>query len=274
MASEFSQYLNKVISLTKDAGEIILDFYHKQNFSQHIKSDLTPVTTADLKVDAFLNEQLHLLTPHIPVLSEEASDIPFSDRQEWETYWLVDPLDGTREFIDRTGDFSVMVALVQKNRPVLGVVYSPIRKLCFYASVNAGAWVKKGDQEAEKLPLCKGESERSIKFLVSPRFDTESLKGRLSSDYQYEFEKIGSASLKSCMVAAGYADAYLRLGPTGEWDTAATECILKETGGDILNLYLQPLIYNKSESLENPAFIALGNRTLPWNKILGHLYKG
>lgn len=275
MMSDFSQYLNKVINLAKEAGDIILECYHTQNFSQHIKSDQTPVTTADLKVHAFLHNKFSLLTPHIPVLSEEDIDISFTERSAWETYWLIDPIDGTREFIDHTGDFSVMIALVHKNQPVLGIVYSPVRELCFYACSGGGAWVQEKELEAKQLHNVQTANEkRKLKFLVSPRFDITRLQGKLTTDYEYEFEKVGSASLKSCMIAAGKADAYLRLGPTGEWDTAATTCILKEVGGEILDLHLQPLTYNQRESLENPAFIALKDVSLPWDKILGLLYKG
>lgn len=273
--SDFSQYLDDVIDLAKDAGEIILTCYQTRNFSQHVKSDQTPVTTADLMVHAFLHEKLLRLTPHIPVLSEEDTDISFAQRSAWETYWLIDPIDGTREFIDHTGDFSVMIALIHKNKPVLGIVYSPVRELCFYAGLGMGAWIQEKEKQAERLQELQPCGEKKeLKFLISPRFDNERLQGKLTEDYQYRFEKVGSASLKSCMVAAGKADAYLRLGPTGEWDTAATTCILKEVGGDILDLHLQPLTYNQRESLINPAFIALKDASLPWKDILGKLYKG
>lgn len=232
--SDFFQYLDKAIDLAKDAGDIILDCYHTQNFSQHIKSDQTPVTTADLKVHAFLHEKLSMLTPYIPVLSEEDIDISFAERSTWHTYWLIDPIDGTREFIDHTGDFSVMIALVHHHQPVLGIVYAPVREECFYASSGGGAWFEYKGEAAQQLHSLRAAHEKKrLRFLVSPRFDIGCLQGKLSDDYQYEFERVGSASLKSCMIAAGKADAYLRLGPTGEWDTAATTCILKEVGGKI-----------------------------------------
>jgi len=267
--------LNKVISLAKEASDIILDFYRTQNFIQNMKADKTPVTSADLSSHKFLVEHLAQLTPNIPVLSEESAHISLQERCQWERYWLIDPLDGTKEFINRTGDFSVMIALVEHNRPCLGVIYSPIKKLCFYAVKDAGAWMQEAEHPAVLLP--KNEKHligNKIKILISPHFDVNYLQGKLSTEYEYEYEKIGSASLKSCFIAAGKADAYLRIGPTGEWDTAAAECILKEVQGDICNLSLQPLTYNQRDVLINPDFIAMGPKNFPWCHILGKLYKG
>lgn len=266
---ELSALLQPVIDIARESGRLILDIYQHGDFKLQIKSDDTPVTTADLVAHKFLTERLSKLTPNIPVLSEEDTRISFKERKNWTRYWLVDPLDGTQEFIAGTGDFSTMIALVENHQPVLGVVYSPVYDVFYYALKGKGAWKIMGNAEKTSLSVMKHMREATtLSIAISRRQDVKTIIECLASNRNYDFVPLGSASLKSCLVAEGLVDCYLRLGPTGEWDTAATQCILEEAGGRILDLNLNPLSYNERDSLINPNFIALGDTGLPWKEIL------
>lgn len=266
---ELSALLQPVMDIARGSGRLILDIYQRGDFKQQTKSDNTPVTSADLASHKFIIKHLNQLTPNIPVLSEEDTSILFNERKKWMRYWLVDPLDGTQEFIAGTGDFSTMIALVENNQPILGVVYNPVYDVTYYALKEKGAWKILASGETVSLSVLKHRNETSsISIAISRRQNVQTITDRLSSNYHYDFIPLGSASLKSCLVAEGSADCYLRLGPTGEWDTAATQCILQEAGGRIINLKLNPLSYNKRESLINSNFIALGDTELPWKEIL------
>lgn len=209
------------------------------------------------------------LTPDIPVLSEEAADISLTHRARWDRYWLVDPLDGTQEFIARSGDFATVIALVENNQPVMGVVYGPVSGVTYYAYHGKGAWkIPDLDQNVRiKTHQHTGQSS-PIAMAISRRQDINRITRRMSSEWNYDLVPLGSAALKACLVAEGAVDCYLRLGPTGEWDTAATQCIVEEAGGRILSTHLDPLSYNERDTLENPNFIVLGDEHLPWNTIL------
>ncbi len=263
-----SHLIPEVIEIARSSGQLILDIYEKGTFEEFTKSDNTPVTSADLAAHKFVTEQLSKLTPDIPVLSEEDADVSLAERSQWDRYWLVDPLDGTQEFIARSGDFATIIALVENNQPVMGVVYAPISNLTYFAYQGEGAWKVENN---ERLPIGihkHNKSDESISIAVSRRQKLTTITERMDSSWHYNFIPLGSAALKACLVAEGAADCYLRIGPTGEWDTAATQCIVEEAGGKILNTHLQPLTYNEEESLENPNFIVLGDQNLPWGKIL------
>ncbi|WP_070968203.1 3'(2'),5'-bisphosphate nucleotidase CysQ [Vibrio sonorensis] len=266
---DLSYLLPEVVEIARSAGQLVLDIYENKEYEAYTKSDETPVTSADIAAHKFINERLSELTPDIPVLSEEAADISLAQRSQWSRYWLVDPLDGTQEFIARSGDFATIIALIENNKPVMGVVYGPVSGVTYYAYQGKGAWKIPDMSESVAISTHKhgGESE-SIAIAISRRQDINRITQRMSSHWNYELVPLGSAALKACLVAEGAVDCYLRLGPTGEWDTAATQCIVEEAGGRILNTQLGPLSYNERETLENPNFIVLGDESLPWKDIL------
>ena len=269
MTKDLSHLLPQVIEIARSAGQMVLEIYEKKQYEAYTKSDETPVTSADIAAHKFIIERLSELTPDIPVLSEEDADISLEQRAQWERYWLVDPLDGTQEFIARSGDFATIIALVDNNRPTMGVVYAPVSGVTYYAYNGKGAWKMPDMSDSVKIHTYKhDQQEQSISIAISRRQDINLITNRMSSTWNYDLVPLGSAALKACLVAEGAVDCYLRLGPTGEWDTAATQCIVEEAGGRILSTKLEPLSYNERDTLENPNFIVLGDADLPWNEIL------
>jgi 3'(2'), 5'-bisphosphate nucleotidase len=267
--TDYSQHIPAVIEIARAAGQLILDIYEKQDYQEFIKEDDTPVTSADIAAHKLIMKRLSQLTPDIPVLSEEAADISLEQRSQWERYWLVDPLDGTQEFIARSGDFATIIALVDNNRPVMGVVYGPVSGVTYYAYDGKGAWKIPDMAESVRISTHNHpQDDSAIVMAISRRQNINHTTARMSTAWNYEMMPLGSAALKACLVAEGAADCYLRLGPTGEWDTAATQCIVTEAGGSILSTKLDPLSYNLRETLENPNFIVIGDRDLPWGEIL------
>ncbi|MGH1609836.1 3'(2'),5'-bisphosphate nucleotidase CysQ [Vibrio parahaemolyticus] len=269
LTKDLSHLLPQVIEIARSAGQMILDIYEKKQYEAYTKSDETPVTSADIAAHKLITERLSELTPAIPVLSEEAADISLEQRAQWQRYWLVDPLDGTQEFIARSGDFATIIALIDNNKPAMGVVYGPVSGVTYYAYSGKGAWKIPDMSESVKIHTHKHEQAgQNIAIAISRRQDINRITSRMSSAWNYDLIPLGSAALKACLVAEGAVDCYLRLGPTGEWDTAATQCIVEEAGGRILSTHLEPLSYNERETLENPNFIVLGDTNLPWDDIL------
>ncbi|MCG6116786.1 MAG: 3'(2'),5'-bisphosphate nucleotidase CysQ [Aquimonas sp.] len=250
-----------VLALAVQAGRSILEVY-ASDFEVEAKSDRSPLTEADLAAHACIRDGLRALQPSLPVLSEESADTELTHRREWQRYWLVDPLDGTREFVKRNGEFSVNIALIEQGRPVFGVVHAPVGGELFWAEAEQGAWLRAPERDDE--PLCvRRPALAPLRVAVSrshldPR--SAALIGRLSGALQVP---LGS-SLKFCRIAEGHVDLYPRFGPTGEWDTAAGQCVLEAAGGAVLALDGQPLRYNARDSLINPDFLALGDPDLPW----------
>ncbi|KLN65537.1 3'(2'),5'-bisphosphate nucleotidase CysQ [Vibrio sp. VPAP30] len=269
MTEDLSHHLPAVIEIARSAGQLILDIYEKKEYEAFTKSDETPVTSADIAAHKLIVEKLTELTPDIPVLSEEAADISLDKRSQWSRYWLVDPLDGTQEFIARSGDFATIIALVENHKPVMGVVYAPVSGVTYYAYQGKGAWKIPDLSESVRIKTHQHDGPKSpIAMAISRRQDINRITSRMSSGWNYDLVPLGSAALKACLVAEGAVDCYLRLGPTGEWDTAATQCIVEEAGGRILSTLLEPLSYNERDTLENPNFIVLGDENLPWDEIL------
>ncbi|KOO16037.1 3'(2'),5'-bisphosphate nucleotidase CysQ [Vibrio ouci] len=269
ITEDLSHHLPSVIEIARSAGQLILDIYEKKEYEEFTKSDETPVTSADIAAHKLITEKLSDLTPDIPVLSEEAADISLDKRSQWDRYWLVDPLDGTQEFIARSGDFATIIALIENNKPVMGVVYGPVSGVTYYAYHGKGAWKIPDLSESVRIKTHQHDGPKSpIAMAISRRQDINRITGRMSSAWNYDLVPLGSAALKACLVAEGAVDCYLRLGPTGEWDTAATQCIVEEAGGRILSTQLEPLSYNERDTLENPNFIVLGDENLPWDEIL------
>ncbi|MGR6980047.1 3'(2'),5'-bisphosphate nucleotidase CysQ [Testudinibacter sp. P27/CKL/0425] len=259
------ELLNAALSIAKRAGEKLLTFYYLEIESE-LKRDNTPVTEADLAVSHFLIDELQNLTPGVPVLSEESQAVTFAERRQWTQYWLVDPLDGTQQFLEKTDQFSVLIALVQNNLPTLGIVYSPVPRLAFYAMDNFGAY-RQQNGVVSRLQT-QAPSDEIIRIAVGKGVRQERVLQQFHDGFEYQLIRYGSSGLKGAMVAEGRSDCYIRLGKTGEWDTAAVECILRETGGKIVDLQGNPLSYNQRESLINPDFIMLGNAAFPWQKVV------
>ncbi|MCK4709890.1 MAG: 3'(2'),5'-bisphosphate nucleotidase CysQ [Gammaproteobacteria bacterium] len=253
------------IKISKEAGEKILEIYQGE-FEIQSKSDNTPLTTADLAAHHHILQSLNRLTPDVPVLSEEAADIAFTTRQQWKTYWLVDPLDGTREFIKHNGEFSVNIALIHKHKSILGVIYAPVTKLTYYAYKDNGAYKMTDNNTAEKIS-CRYTDLNNLIIAGSRSHRSDQLKEFLSKLNNPLVISMGS-SLKSCLVAEGSADLYPRLGLTSEWDTAAAHCIVDEAGGQITKTDMQPLLYNTKDSLLNPEFFVFGKSKINWQDYL------
>lgn len=261
--------LEEVILIAKDAGQSILHIYNQEDYKKWRKDDNTPLTTADLAANKLIMERLLTLTPDVPILSEESADIEVEQVREWPLYWLVDPLDGTQDFINRTGDFSVVIALMKEHKPVLGVIVEPVADKVYFAMEQAGAYVQQGYEQPQKLLLTSDDEGQPdvIQVVISSRESEASYLQHLNDSYQYQFSSKGSCSLKCCYVADGSADCYVRVGPTSIWDTAAAQCIVEEAGGKIFNLSHQPLTYQIEDSWLNPPFYVVGAMPLDWQSI-------
>ncbi|HCH02258.1 MAG TPA: 3'(2'),5'-bisphosphate nucleotidase [Vibrio sp.] len=267
--SDLSHLIPQVISIAREAGQRILEIYQNKDYQEFTKADDTPVTTADLAAHKIIMQQLADLTPTIPILSEEDADISLKKRSQWDRYWLVDPLDGTQEFIARSGDFATVIALIENNQPVMGVVYAPVSGVTYFAYQGKGAWKIPEMDDSLRIHTLKHEQpDQPIAIAISRRQNINRITEKLSPARNYELVPLGSAALKACLVAEGAVDCYIRLGPTGEWDTAATQCIVEEAGGRILSTRLEPLSYNERDTLENPNFIVLGDESIGWDSIL------
>lgn len=260
------QLLESVLTIVRQAGEHLKRFY-AQSVEIQIKADKTPVTEADLFISQFLIEQLQQLTPTIPVLSEENCTVPFAERSQWQEYWIIDPLDGTQQFINRTDQFSIMIALVQQHRPVLGVIHAPVLAKTYYALDQQGAYLVEQGQTRPLLPICKKWDFLTPLQITVGLSSCDKIAQSVQPPYQVTFIPYGSSSLKAGLVAEGKADCYVRFGDTGEWDTAAAEVLLAEIGGTIFDLRFQPLSYNRRETLVNPHFVMVNCKQIDWRKI-------
>lgn len=261
-ADQTEELISDVLNLAKRAGECILDVY-QNGYEVTEKPDATPLTTADLEAHRLISDGLETLSFKAPLLSEESCSIPFEKRHGWKTYWLVDPLDGTREFIKRSGEFTVNIALIHKGSPILGVVYAPVLKLAYFAAHGIGAWKQADGTEPRRIRVCDAPREKVIVARSRSPETGPNMQFFLNKLGNYEEVKLGSA-LKSCLVAEGGADVYARLGPTSEWDTGAAQCIVEEAGGHITDLNLKDLRYNTRESLINPHFFVFGEKHHHW----------
>lgn len=244
-----------IIEVAKTAGSEIMQVYNSTDFTVDHKEDNSPLTAADLVSHQTIVEALQILTPNYPILSEESASMDFAERSQWQTYWLVDPLDGTREFIKRNGEFSVLIALIHEHEPVLGVVHAPVLQKTWYASLGNGAYIQVEQDEPQSIHT--REPTELVTIVGSRSHAGDSLNEFLKQFEHYELISMGSI-LKACLVAEGKADYYPRLGLTSEWDTAAAQIIVEEAGGVMADLQGQSLRYNSKESLLNPYFIVNG----------------
>jgi len=253
--------LGEVIAIAKAAGKAIMAVYD-QGFDVQRKDDNSPLTEADLAAHHLIVDGLEALQPAYPVISEESASIPFDTRRQWGTYWLVDPLDGTREFIKRNGEFTVNIALIHDHAPVLGVVYAPALGLLFYATRGGGAWRQLKEQPAQAIRARQFDATQ-VTVAGSRSHAGDRLLAFLDRIGPHMLISMGS-SLKICLVAEGRADVYPRLGLTSEWDTAAAQCVLEEAGGQLFDTGRQTLRYNTKDSLLNPEFFATGAVPPDW----------
>lgn len=252
--------------LARRAGAAILEIY-AGSFAVEHKADDSPLTAADMASHRVIVDGLRELTPDIPVLSEEAKDIAWNVRRGWDRYWLVDPLDGTREFVKRNGEFTVNIALIENHAPVLGVVLIPVTGELYYGVAGDGAFLE-ASPGATPRPIAT-RAAASIPLVAGSRsHSNERQAAMLGNLGEHRLVPVGS-SIKFCMVARGDADLYLRLGPTSEWDTAAAQCVLEQAGGAVLDLRGEALRYNTKDSLLNPEFLALGDGSVDWLARLG-----
>ena len=248
----------EVIKISIKAGVEILKIYNEKNFEVQYKSDDSPLTIADEISNKIITEALSKLTPQIPIISEEGAVIPYSERQHFEYFWLVDPLDGTKEFVSRTDDFAVNIALVHHGRPILGVVYVPCTEGVYFAVKNEGAFkIENNLKEKIHCNVFKING-LNLKIPVSRSYLNEETKTLIAKNFNDPILIARGSALKFTDIAEGSADIYPRIGTTMEWDTAAPQIILEEAGGKILHLETrEPLVYNKI-SLKNPNFVAMG----------------
>ena len=241
-----------------DAGAAIMAVYDGA-FSVQRKDDNSPLTQADLESQRVILEGLSRLTPDIPVLSEESAQAPWSERQKWTRLWVVDPLDGTREFVKRNGEFTINIALVVNHEPLLGIVAAPALGLSYWGAIGIGAFSHHRDAPEVAIKVSPPAAPLRVvgsRSHASP--DTASYLARLGPHTQ---SGIGS-SLKFCLIAEGKADLYARFGPTSEWDTAAGQALLEAAGGHVTRLDGHRLRYNCRESLLNGDFLAFGNPSI------------
>ena len=253
--------IDSLIEISKEAGEAIMNIY-STNYDYAIKKDDSPITIADTTSNDIISDSLRSLTPNIPILSEENSDIPYEERYSWETYWLVDPLDGTKEFINQNKDFTVNIALIEKNLPILGVIYAPALSLLYFAEKDLGSYKLMTNKKiislkgSKKLNSNKKNYSDTIKIIGSRSHPSKELDTWLKKNFKnYEIIKRGS-SIKFCEIAEGKADIYPRFGSTSEWDIAAGQVILEQSGGSLKDFNNQKILYNYKESVINPPFIA------------------
>ena len=235
--------IQDIVTIAKEAGNAIMQIY-KQDFKVEYKQDSSPLTLADKKANDITEDGLNRLSVSFPILSEEGKETPYEDRKHWEYFWLIDPLDGTKEFIKKNGEFTVNIALIYKDTPVLGVVYAPALDVCYWAKQGVGAF-----KDGQKLPIKTANQRNTYKIVASRSHmsdETQAFIDTIDTQKEKELISIGS-SLKICLVAEGEADIYPRLGPTMEWDTGAAHAIVNEANCTLIK-------YTKNNIKEKHAY--------------------
>jgi len=257
--------IEPVVELAQAAGEAILEVY-ATDFDVQAKDDQSPLTQADMASHLKIVARLQELTPDVPIISEEGGLPEFPERGAWSRYWLIDPLDGTKEFVNRNGEFTVNIALIDNNRPVFGVVTVPVTNVTYIGCKGIGAEIR--DQQGSRTIHVAKECAEPVRVVGSRSHRGSSLDAFLDKLGGYEMLPMGS-SLKFCRVAEGAADIYPRLGPTSEWDTAAAQAVVEQAGGRVIKLDGKPLSYNEKEDILNPYFLVLGAQDRDWLRLLG-----
>ncbi|NIV17160.1 MAG: 3'(2'),5'-bisphosphate nucleotidase CysQ [Woeseiaceae bacterium] len=258
---DLKELIEPIVALARDAGQAILEVY-ATDFDVQAKSDESPLTQADLASHRTIISGLKALTPDVPIISEEDGLPPFEERKGWLRYWLIDPLDGTREFVNRNGEFTVNIALIDGNRPVFGVVHVPVQNRTFVGCEGHGAERRSGDDAPVAIRVSE-KSDSPVRVVGSRSHRGASLDAYLERLGDTDMVPMGS-SLKFCVVAEGLADIYPRLGPTSEWDTAAAQAVVEQAGGKVVELDGKSLSYNKKEKILNPHFMVIGPADRDW----------
>lgn len=252
---ELQGFIKDVVDIAERAGVVAMEHYDDVELDVEYKEDQSPLTRADLASNEVIDERLSELEPVLPILSEESEQDEWEERSTWDAFWMVDPLDGTKEFLKKNGEFTVNIALVQQGRPALGVVRAPALGVTYFAAEGMGAF-RKEEGEVEVISVAESAPE-TVTVVVSRSHinaPTQAYVDRLEEDFEVETMPTGS-SLKICMVAEDSAQVYPRLGPTMEWDTAAADCVVRQAGGSVDKADGAPLGYNKKDLL-NPYFVA------------------
>jgi len=258
---DIENLVEPIVGLAVAAGKAILEVY-ATDFDVQSKDDQSPVTQADLAAHSIICGGLGDLVPKLPIISEEAGLPDFAERRSWKRYWLVDPLDGTREFVKRNGEFTVNIALVERHRPILGVVHAPTSGVSYTGCRGLGATRRVAG--AAPLPIRVAQRSATPPRIMGSRSHRgKSLEAFLARIGEFELQPLGS-SLKFCRIARGVADIYPRLGPTSEWDTAAAQAVVEQAGGKVLELDGAPLSYNRKADILNPDFLVFGPADRDW----------
>lgn len=257
----------QVADLAHEAGEAILEVYAGE-IEVQTKADSSPLTQADLASEKAIVAGLKQLTPEVPVIAEESAEVPYQERRNWTNAWLVDPLDGTKEFVKRNGEFTVNIAMVEDGRPVLGVVHAPVLGVTYFAARGRGAFRR--DEEGEKRIEVRAPEGATLHVVMSRSHANEATQRFLQrAQRQFRVEAVSKGSaLKMCLVAAGDAHVYPRLGPTMEWDVAAAQCVVEQAGGQLVTLDGNAMVFNRPDLL-NPSFLACYGEADRWLKLLG-----
>ena len=254
---EMCKWMPELIQISKQAGAAILQVYNSDDLGIELKEDQSPLTLADQLANDIIIKGLKKLTPTIPIITEETQEIPYLIRSQYEYFWLVDPLDGTKEFIKKNGEFTVNIALIHEQKSILGVVYVPVSDTCFYASQGSGAFKEVNNNSLEIKCNPFTLDDHHLKVVASRSHlneETQEILAKLNAPHIIQ----RGSSLKFLTIAEGEADYYPRIAPTMEWDTAAAQAILEEAGGSVINYQTgESLLYNKENQL-NPYFVAQG----------------
>ena len=265
--------LDTLLRIAKTAGNAILSVYRRAgDIDVTIKDDNSPLTEADRDAHEIIIAELKRFTPSIPILSEESDGTSVDERLSWSRYWLVDPLDGTKEFIKRNGEFTVNIALINKGAPELGIVHVPVTNISYLGKTGVGAWKVAATGEADAFSTANFDLNPGQVRIVASRSHRGDLLDQLINTMEAELGKAEGASMgrtvKICLLGEGKADIYPRLAPTSEWDTAAAHAVLAAAGGDIVDTEFQALRYNQKESMLNPHFIAISDISYDWQSLL------
>ncbi len=251
--------INSLLGAAVEASGAIMDIYDSQTGKVYLKDDNSCVTDADRASHDILKKSINKLYPSVPVISEEGEDVAHEERNKWESFWLIDPLDGTKEFISKNGEFTVNIALIKKNVPVFGLVSIPAKGLHYYAVKGKGVYKKEKNKSFSAIKT--GKSAGGLTVVARSRSHGSESEDEIISNLGPVKTVYAGSALKFCLIAEGRADIYIRTGPTMEWDTAAGQCVAEEAGARVCDMEGSMLLYNK-QSLLNPGFICAGDKTL------------
>ncbi len=272
-----SELIPSVKEISQAAGAAILEIYNREGAIEVTsKDDHSPLTEADITAHQIIVSALTKLTPDLPILSEESADISWKERQGWPKYWLVDPLDGTKEFLKRNGEFTVNIALIENHVPVLGVVYVPVTNILYSGALECGAF-KQNESKEKQITVVPMSEFNNVKKAAKDNVKIVASRSHRGIELDAWIKKVGKffkkvellsmgSSLKICLVAEGKADIYPRLALTSEWDTAAAQAILEAAGGTLTDIEFKTYRYNQKENILNPFFFAIGDVNFNWQQ--------